>query len=277
MGVFFVGGGADEMTNWDAIRKEWETTEITLAALAEKHNVKLGTLKSRKSRERWSRDATEKDATKNATTNKKVATTGNEISWIDIENEYVTDIRKKPCTLKDLAEKYQIPVGTIEKYSMDNRWSEKRRSYKENIKQKTVKKISEQASDGLADVTLRHLSISNKLLNILEEAVDTPNEFNKVTEILRTGYAPGEFDERIVVEVVDALNEKKLATVINSLDRIQKMQRQTLGILDAKDQHKVEMDKRKLGDHEEEYEDDGFLEALEGKAEEVWGDYDGES
>lgn len=265
------------MVNWEDIRNEWETTKITLAALAEKHNVKLGTLKSRKSRERWSRDATKKDATKNATTNKKVATTGNEISWIDIENEYVTDIRKKPCTLKDLAEKYQIPVGTIEKYSMDNRWSEKRRSYKENIKQKTVKKISEQASDSLADVTLRHLSISNKLLNILEEAVDTPNEFNKVTEILRTGYAPGEFDERIVVEVVDALNEKKLATVINSLDRIQKMQRQTLGILDAKDQHKVEMDKRKLGDHEEEYEDDGFLEALEGKAEEVWGDYDGES
>ncbi|MFJ5565220.1 hypothetical protein [Lysinibacillus xylanilyticus] len=58
------------MANWDEIQKEWETTKITLANLAEKHEIKLGTLKSRKSREKWSRDATEKDATKTA----KVAT-----------------------------------------------------------------------------------------------------------------------------------------------------------------------------------------------------------
>ncbi|WP_421927427.1 phage terminase small subunit [Lysinibacillus capsici] len=58
------------MANWDEIKLEWETTKITLADLAEKHEIKLGTLKSRKSREKWSRDATSKDATKT----KKVAT-----------------------------------------------------------------------------------------------------------------------------------------------------------------------------------------------------------
>ncbi len=52
------------MANWDEIKQEWETTKITLADLAEKHEIKLGTLKSRKSREKWSRDATNKDATK---------------------------------------------------------------------------------------------------------------------------------------------------------------------------------------------------------------------
>lgn len=56
--------------NWDAIRKEWETSKITLKDLAAKHDIKLGTIKSRKSREGWSRDATKKDATKS----KKVAT-----------------------------------------------------------------------------------------------------------------------------------------------------------------------------------------------------------
>lgn len=52
------------MPNWDEIKKEWETSKITLKDLAAKHDVKLGTLKSRKSRERWSRDLTKKDATK---------------------------------------------------------------------------------------------------------------------------------------------------------------------------------------------------------------------
>ncbi|WP_309295933.1 terminase small subunit [Sporosarcina sp. NCCP-2222] len=45
-------------------------TKITLAALAEKHDVKLGTLKSRKSRDGWSRGVPKKDATKT----QKVAT-----------------------------------------------------------------------------------------------------------------------------------------------------------------------------------------------------------
>lgn len=63
------------MPNWEEIQREWETTKITLAALAEKHDVKLGTLKSRKSREAkdgnpWSRGAPKKDATKT----EKVAT-----------------------------------------------------------------------------------------------------------------------------------------------------------------------------------------------------------
>lgn len=50
--------------NWKQIRNEWETTKITFKALAEKHDVKEGTLKSRRSREKWSRDATnKKDAT----------------------------------------------------------------------------------------------------------------------------------------------------------------------------------------------------------------------
>lgn len=56
--------------NWDEIRKEFETSKITLKALAEKHDIKIGTLKSRKSREGWTRDPTKKDATKK----KKVAT-----------------------------------------------------------------------------------------------------------------------------------------------------------------------------------------------------------
>ncbi|UYG93198.1 terminase small subunit [Cytobacillus firmus] len=56
--------------NWDEIKKEFETSNITLKALAEKHDVKIGTLKSRKSREGWSRDPTKKDATKK----QKVAT-----------------------------------------------------------------------------------------------------------------------------------------------------------------------------------------------------------
>lgn len=58
--------------NWEEIRAEYETTEITLADLADKHGIKYPTIKSRKQRQGWSKDASlppsvasaEKDASK---------------------------------------------------------------------------------------------------------------------------------------------------------------------------------------------------------------------
>ncbi len=43
------------MTNWENIRQEWETTDITFVDLAEKHNIKTSTVRSRKNREKWQR------------------------------------------------------------------------------------------------------------------------------------------------------------------------------------------------------------------------------
>lgn len=63
------------MASWDEIKKEYESSKITLAALAEKYEIPLGTIKSQKSRDTkngnpWVRDGTKKDATKS----EKVAT-----------------------------------------------------------------------------------------------------------------------------------------------------------------------------------------------------------
>jgi phage terminase small subunit len=76
------------MPNWNEVRKEYETSKITLKALAEKYDVKIGTLKSRKSREGWSRDPTEKDATKS----KKVAT-----PEPAIDNDELNENQKRFC------------------------------------------------------------------------------------------------------------------------------------------------------------------------------------
>ncbi|NDI37186.1 terminase small subunit [Chengkuizengella sediminis] len=84
--------------NWDKIRKEYESTYITLKDLATKHGLKLGTLKSRKSREKWKKDATlnKKDA-------KKVAkdatekTKSNEVVKSLIESDELTDKQRLFC------------------------------------------------------------------------------------------------------------------------------------------------------------------------------------
>ncbi|MGG3890058.1 phage terminase small subunit [Metabacillus fastidiosus] len=95
--------------NWEEIRREWETTKITLAALAEKHSVKLGTLKSRKSREYWSREPTKKDATvkKDATTHKPRKRSGNP----NPENQFTK--RNKAAVKHGFFSKF-LPLETLE-------------------------------------------------------------------------------------------------------------------------------------------------------------------
>jgi len=81
------------MPNWEKIQNEWETTKITFKALAEKHNVKLGTLKSRRSREKWSRDATSK---KDATPTKKMQPK-KEIKEPVVTSDNLTDKQRLFC------------------------------------------------------------------------------------------------------------------------------------------------------------------------------------
>ncbi|MDP5274014.1 terminase small subunit [Chengkuizengella axinellae] len=84
--------------NWEEIRKEYETTDITLKALAEKYGIKSGTLKSRKSREKWKKDATlkKKDAKKVAKDASK-KTKSNEVVESLVESDELTDKQRLFC------------------------------------------------------------------------------------------------------------------------------------------------------------------------------------
>ncbi|BAQ11319.1 terminase small subunit [Bacillus sp. OxB-1] len=87
------------MPNWEEIQREWETTKITLTALAEKYNVKLGTLKSRKSRDKWSRGAPKKDATKTqkvATPTKRMQPKREQFEPV-VESDDLTDKQRLFC------------------------------------------------------------------------------------------------------------------------------------------------------------------------------------
>jgi len=83
------------VSKWENIRNEWEASKITLKALAEKHDVKLGTLKSRKSREEWSRDATK--TVKVATPKKKDATEKTEAITESLQSDELTDKQRLFC------------------------------------------------------------------------------------------------------------------------------------------------------------------------------------
>jgi uncharacterized protein YjcR len=110
--------------NWDEIRKEYETSKVTLASLAEKYDIKIGTLKSRKSREGWSRGSPKKDATKkqkkDATIEKKDANkrrggqTGNSNAKGNSGNQKASAPKQNTNALKHGLFAKNIPKETLD-------------------------------------------------------------------------------------------------------------------------------------------------------------------
>lgn len=228
---------------------------MKLVDIAAKLNLKDSQIRKWKSQDNWDDELDDKSKgalpkTNSNVTNESV-TLKDEISWIDIENEYVTDIRKKPWTLEKLSKKYNISFSRIEKYARENEWTSKREDYAKTVREKAMEKTSDIISTNIAKYQAKHLNISDKIFNEVNKALDNPNELYTVVEKLRQGYGQGEFKESIETEVLDVINDSKVVNIVNALDKLQKMQRQTLGILDEKD--KIRLGKtEELSDFEKE-------------------------
>jgi hypothetical protein len=185
-----------------------------------------------------------------------------DVSWIEIELEYVTDISRKPVTLDGLAEKHDIPAQSLRRYAADNKWMDKRKAYSTKVLQKTAEKTAEKVSEDIAEVLNKHLDLSNTLQGLIEDALGDDREFYKYVEKLKQP----DFSEVIACEEKPALNTARLKQAVDMVEKLQKMQRQTLGILDAKDeiQTNLAIYKAKPKDDEEddETESDGYEDAM---------------
>lgn len=122
---------------------------MKLIDIADKLNVPSGTVRRWKCEQNWGEQQSERSGLESEHNTER---SDNAISWVDMEHEYVTDIRKKPCTLEELAIKYSVSIGTVEKQSMDNKWTEKRRKYKETIKQKAIERSSDEDADRIVNL-----------------------------------------------------------------------------------------------------------------------------
>lgn len=133
---------------------------MKLVDIAAELDVPPGTVRRWKSTHGWESERSE-------CVRKKKSERSESVSWVNIEHEYVTDIRKKPCTLEELATKHNIAIGTVEKYSMQHEWSEKRKEYKKNIQQKALEKASDKDAERIA----RLLQIADMATDKAEQAL----------------------------------------------------------------------------------------------------------
>lgn len=252
--------------DWTLIRQEWETSKVTYKALAEKYGVKVGTLKSRSSREKWSRN---KDATKK----KKVATFERKLQpKIDDEepvelSDELNDKQQLFCIyyIKYLnaTKAYQKAYGCEYTSAMTGGSRMLRNA-------KILREIEHLKNKQLDKVGLSAEAVLQKYIDIA---------FADVDDFIKTdGYSIelkplDEVDTSVLSEVVATEFGPKIKLVdkMKALDMLAKytdlLNERQYKLLQIK---KAEADIARLkGEDSEEYEDDGFLEAIKGTVD-IW-------
>jgi phage terminase small subunit len=262
------------MVNWDAIRKEYEAGGVTLKALAEKHDVKLGTLKSRKSRDGWG--ATKKDATKP----KKVAT----IEPL-MESTNLTDKQKLFCLhyIKyiNATKAYQKVYGC----SYETAVTAGPRLFRNvRVKAEIQQLMKERAEGVMLDAT----SVLQKYIDIAfadmtdfttfgKREVPMVDEEGNVEMVMRN-YVDFKESAEIDGTLITEIKQGKDGVSIKLADRMKAMEKLELhtDLLPDHFKRKIEEEKVALNreklliekaknSDDEEYEDDGFIAAIDGK------------
>ena len=237
-----------------------------LVDIAAELEVPPGTVRRWKSTHGWDGERSECDANRKSERSESV-------SWVEIEHEYVTDISRKPCSLEDLAKKYSIPIQTVMDQSAKGKWSDKRRGYKEDTKKKALEK----SSDADADRIARLLQIADIATEKAEQALGELEQYvvkdkKKVRTVeYKDNMAIGKPTKEVIDETehiniasgpVDRLG---LSQVTSALKNIKELYALPVDMESKK--YQAELDRwkaEKEGGETSEYEDDGFMDALQG-------------
>lgn len=180
--------------------------------IAEKYSVSESTVRSWRNRY-WK--ALQRDGENVATsvaTEEKTLQRLDKISWVDIEQEYISDMSGKPCTLQDLADKYGISYYTITHRSKNHDWIEKRKRFTNETLAKAVEKTVEAVSTDLAKINQKHIEVSDKLLGIMEQSMNDDKQFFR------------HVDEFSREKILKTLNTKRFSEMTKSLKDLQNIQ-----------------------------------------------------
>jgi phage terminase small subunit len=287
--------------DWEKIREEYETSDITLKALAEKHDIKLGTLKSRKSREGWSRDAT--PAKKVASPKKKDAPK----EKVQQQEEFVPEIDEEGLTNKQqlfcihYVKSFNATQSAIKAgYSPDTahvqgprllgnvRVAEEIRRLKQGLTSSLFLDaqdvLAKYAAIAFADIT--DFTVFGKK-EIQEMGMFGPLEDEDGNPLMReVNYVDFKesnmIDGTIVTEVKQGKDgvSIKLADKMKALDVLSKYfellpdsyKRRLAEEKMQLEKDRFAFDKAKANIDDDEYEDDGFMDALDNAAKGAWDD-----
>lgn len=283
---------------------------VKLKEFAEKHGVKYSTLRSRKNRENWDSEIDKNVATKSATQQKSVATEkknknnnkepiAKEVKEV-LENTELTDKQRLFCVIYsrclNATKAYKKAYSCSYETAMVNGSNLLRNAKvkeqigklnatqfnKEFIKKSLIQKYLDIAFSDISD----YVEFGQKEVQEVDEEGNPKLDDEGKPVTYKYNYVSfkdsNEVDGTLISEVSQGKNgvSVKLQDKMKALqwlsDRLDLLPTETKIKIDNEKtkvqmaREKLELEKSKVNGDETEVEDDGFLEALEGRTAEVW-------
>jgi phage terminase small subunit len=278
--------------NWEDIRREYETTDITLSELAEKHDIKYPTIKSRKQRQGWEKDAsrripdasTKKDASKQRETRRPPINKAIVDDNLTDKNrlfvmEYLRDFNATRAAIVvgyskktaysigwELLRKPEIQaeVKRIKELMVDEIWLDVKRVIAEYMKI-AFADLTDYVNFGKEDV-----AVTTKKGNVVKDSYGNPVTMS----VNYVAFKPdSEVDGTVVSEVKQGRDgvSIKLHDKMRALEKLEKY----VGYMSEEERlklTKLQAEVKTLQGDGDKKQDDGFIDALRGKVAKVWGD-----
>ncbi|WP_342537341.1 terminase small subunit [Sporosarcina sp. FSL K6-3508] len=273
-------------------------TKITLAALAEKHGVKLGTLKSRKSREAWVRGSSRKDATRKkkvATPTKRMQPKKEQFEPV-VESDDLTDKQRLFCiyyiksfnaTMSAIKAGYATNSAHVEgsRLLRNAKVADEIRRLKGEMQQgifiDAMDVLNKYIQIAFADITdyVMFGSVERQVINEETGRPKLDDNFKPIT--YRESYVDLKNHDVVDGTIITEVKMGREGVAVKLADKMKAMDFLAKHFDMVPDHFKRQLEEEKLkiahakvfgSDDQEEYEDDGFHEALDSTTVEVWGD-----
>jgi len=259
------------LIDWNKIRKEFEETDITAKALADKYGIKPSTLRSRKNREGWKRNAT-----RGATDNDNVATQRN-----------ATD---KPGGQRNNQNAKGNSGGSA---PPDNKNAVTHGLFANWLPDETRQIIQELYTSNPADIIWNNIMIQYTAIIRSQRIMNVRDEFDNTSNITRVDINPMLVDPKTNEPAKTSEQREwhmaldKQATFLQAQSRamgtLMNLIKQFVSLADEKDERRLKLETMKSkikileakaheDDVEDDDQDDGFLNALESEGGELWPD-----
>lgn len=292
------------MINWEGIKEDWESGGYTLKEISEIHSVSLGTIKSRKSREKWGQEPVEKKVEKAGMQPKKKDATATRKDATEILYESFSD---EDLENSGLNEKQQLFVLYYLK-SLNAKMAAIKAGYSPDTAHVQGSRLLNHAKVSGEIRRLKatmHSELFIDAMDVIRKYIDIA--FSDITDFAWFGkrevpvmnmFGPinGEDGKPLMKEVnfvdfkdsehvdgtlITEVRQGKEGIVVKMADKMEAMRFLTKHFDIVPDHFKRQLEEEKLKiaharaygtEGQEHYEDDGFHEALNAKVPEVWTD-----
>ena len=150
------------MADWDKIKNEYITTNISQRAISQKYGVSFNTLKERAAKEQWAQQRP------NAPQKTRKPPQKYKPNWIKIRNEYIsTNISQR-----EIAKKYHVSINTLICRANKEEWGRHKREQVAEVTKRTQQLAAERLANKEVNRIERINNAPDRLLQKIEEATE---------------------------------------------------------------------------------------------------------